>query len=200
MLVNFLIIFLGLLVSLFIFWKRLKEDYSPEIIFNSIFIVFTCFITSILISSRFFPEWFFWIQLGGVLAGLAIAVYKNKIRFYESLEALVFSFTPLLSLFFLRDATLNSSFSSFMAFTFILVLMFVFYYIDSHYKNFVWYRSGKIGLSGLSILFLFFLIRATIAIFSPYVLSFSGKIEPFISGLFAGVSAVAIFILGRHEK
>ena len=197
---NSLILFVGLLVSLFIFWKRLKEDYSSEIIFNSIFTIYTTFLISILISSKFLPIWFFWIQFAGILIGLTIAVYKNKIRFYESFEPLIFSFTPLLTLLFLRDAALNSSFSSFLAFTFMLILIFVFYYVDSHYKNFVWYRSGKIGLSGLLILFLFFVIRATTSVFLPYVLSFSGKIEPFISGLSAGTVAVSIFILGRTEK
>lgn len=197
---NSLILFAGLLISLFIFWKRLKEDYSSEIIFNSIFIIYTTFLISILISSKFLPIWFFWIQFAGVLVGLMVSVYKNKIRFYESFEALIFSFTPLLTLFFLRDAALNSSFSSFLAFTFMLILIFVFYYVDSHYKNFAWYRSGKIGLSGLSILLLFFVARATTSVFSPNVLSFCGKIEPFISGLSAGLVAVAIFLLGKTEK
>ena len=200
MLVNVLVIFFGIIISLFIFWKRLREDYSGEIIFNSIFIVFISLFTAHLVSLRFFPVWFFWADFLAVLIGLSTSVYKNKIRFYESLEALVFSLTPLLSLSFLQDAVKNSSLFSFIAFTVILLLIFVFYYIDSHYKNFSWYLSGKIGLSGLSILFLFFLIRAIIATFFPSVLSFSGKFDPLISGLFSLGALGGILYLRTNEK
>ena len=200
MLVNVLVIFFGIIISLFIFWKRLREDYSGEIIFNSIFIVFISLFTAHLVSLRFFPVWFFWADFLAVLIGLTIAVYKNKIRFYESLETLTFSLTPLLSLFFLQDAVKNSSLFSFVAFTVMLLLIFVFYYIDTHYKNFSWYLSGKIGLSGLSILFLFFLIRAIIATFFPSVLSFSGKFDPLISGAFSLGALGGILYLRTNEK
>ena len=144
MLVNLLVSFFGIIISLFIFWKRLREDYSGEIIFNSIFIVFISLFTAHLVSLRFFPVWFFWADFLAVLIGLTIAVYKNKIRFYESLETLTFSLTPLLSLFFLQDAVKNSSLFSFVAFTVMLLLIFVFYYIDTHYKNLLLLLSSQV--------------------------------------------------------
>lgn len=200
MLINILTLILGVFFTLFIFWKRLRDDYASGIIFNSLFIIFAVFFASYLISSNFFPGWFFWIELAGVSIGLAIAVYRNKIRFYESLEALIFSFLPWVALTFLKDSVKNLSLFSFVAFAVMLVLIFVFYFVDTHYKNFTWYKSGKIGLSGLAVLFLFFLIRSAIAIFFPSVLSFSGNIEPYLSGIFALISLVMIFNLGKVEK
>ena len=200
MLGNLLVIFFGTLLSFFIFWKRLREDYSSEIIFNSAFIILTGFFAGFWISLKFFHNWFFWTSFLGAIAGLLVSMYRNKIRFYESLEALVFSLIPTLSLFFLFDAVQNSSLFSFVAFIFTLLLTFVFYYVDVHYKDFGWYHSGKIGLSGLSVLFTMFLVRSIVASLVPSVLSFSGKVESFISGFGVLISGGMIYLLGRNQK
>lgn len=192
---------LGILVFLFIFWKRLKEDYSSEIIFKTAFYVLTVTLLGYIISFRFMPSAYFWASIASGLIGLGISFYILKVRFYETLEALVIGTLPWMSLIFLLDSVTHSSFSSFLAFIGILIFVFISYYLDAHYKNFTWYKSGRIGFAGIATLALFFLTRSILAIFNLSVISFlSLKAEAIISGAAAFVCFILIFNLAKGEK
>lgn len=199
MIVGTLVSLLGVIVFLFIFWKRLKEDYASEIIFKTAFSIIFGVIIFTLISFRFFADWFLFGGMLGALIGLWISVARLKIRFYETLEAFVVGSLPYLSFVFLTDSVATSSLSSFSGFLMILVLLFVFYFLDVNYKNFTWYRSGRIGFVGLSTLAIFFLVRSTIAIFGITMLSFVGKYESIVSGIMAFIICLVLFNLGRKE-
>jgi hypothetical protein len=200
MLVNIAVTLLGVLMFLFIFWKRLKEDYASEIIFQSAtFIILGIFIGSFL-SSRLFPNWFFWASLLGGSAGLTLAIIRFKIKFYESLEAFIIASLPWLSLVFLMNSVATSSLSSFLAFLVILVMVFVSYFLDTHYKSFTWYKSGKIGFAGIATASLIFIMRAALAIGGVTMLSFAGKYEAILSGVMAFCGFMLLFNLGRSEK
>ncbi len=198
--ISILIGFLGLLIFLFIFWKRLKEDYAAEIIFKTAFNIFTGILVSWLISVRFFPEWFLWAEFLGAIVGLTVSTLKLRIRFYETMEAMVIASLPWISLMFLNNSVADSSFGSFVAFLVMLVIILVYYFIDSHYKEFTWYKSGKIGFSGLTTLALILLTRAVLALFGIHVLSFVSKFEGMISGAGAFVVFLLIFNLGRVSE
>jgi len=200
MLVNTLIGVLGILIFLFIFWKKLKEDYAPEIIFKAATFILAGILAGWILSINFFSAWFFWWELAGGLIGLGIVYFKLKVRFYETLEAFVISMLPWFSLVFLKDSVFNFSFTSFAAFLATLVFIFVYYYFDVHYKNFAWYRSGKIGFSGLAILSLIFLVRSVLALTGIRVISFVGQYEAMVSGGAAFICFLQIFNLGRIEK
>jgi hypothetical protein len=197
MIANIGVNILGLFIFLFVFWKKLKDDYVSEIIFSAATLILMGFLVGFLVGLRFLPSWIFWTEFTGILVGLAIAALKYKLRVYESFEAVVISLLPWLSIYFLHDSVDNSSLVSFIAFGVILALIGAYYLFDLKYKNFSWYRSGRVGFSGLATAGLFFLIRSAVAIFWPSVLSFSGTIEPVISGAFAFVAFVLIFNLGR---
>ena len=199
MIANVLVVLLGLIVSLFIYWRRLREDYASEIIFSSAFTTYLLIFIAWAVSLRFAPGWFFWLEFLGLLLGVILSVFRFRIRFYESLESFVFSVLPMYSFMFLSDSVARSSLISFMGFVVILAFIFLFYYFESHYKSFSWYKSGKIGFAGLATLGVFFLTRAGIAIFFTSVLSFTGKFEVYISGVFAFLSFLMIFNLGRKE-
>ncbi len=199
MIANVLIALLGLAVSLFIYWRRLREDYPSEIIFSSAFITYLLIFIAWAVSYRFLPGWFFWLTFLGLIFGVGLSVFKFRIRFYESLEGMTFSVLPWLSFIFLSDSVENSSLISFFGFVVVLAFIFVFYYFETHYKNFSWYRSGKIGFAGLATLGVFFLVRSAIAIFFTSVLSFTGKFEVYLSGIVAFVAFLTIFNLGRKE-
>ncbi|KKR72565.1 MAG: hypothetical protein UU16_C0039G0017 [Candidatus Woesebacteria bacterium GW2011_GWA2_40_7] len=190
----------GFLISLFVFWRKLKDDYSSQIIFSLAFFILLGVFLGYAVSRWAFSNWFFWLELAGAFIGLTLGVLKFKTRFYEILEAMVVSILPVLAIFFLNDSVSNSSLVSFIAFTTILFLIFVYYLLDVHYKEFSWYKSGKIGFSGLAVLGLLFLIRAGVAIFYTGVLSFVGKSEVFFSGIFAFTSFLVIFNLGNVKK
>lgn len=192
---------LGALVFLFIFWKRLKEDYSSEIIFKTAFDILTGILVGSLISLRFMPLGFFWFTALGSLVGLGLAVFRLKIRFYETIEAQIVSTLPWVSFIFLLDSVTHSSLSSFLAFVVILLFIFVAYYLDAHYKNFTWYKSGKIGFAGMVTLSLFFVVRSILAIFNIAMVSFVGsKVEAIVSGVVAIICFVLVYNLAKVKE
>src|SRR6185369_2958946 len=152
MLGNIVVSFLGTIVFLFIFWKLLKEDYVSEIVFKLAFYILVGMLVFYLLSVRFFSEWFLWSAFVGSLLGLFFCILTLRVRFYEALEALVISFLPWIALMFLGNSVLNSSLSSFLAFVATLVIVFISYWLGDHYKEFSWYKSGKIGFAGLATL------------------------------------------------
>lgn len=199
MLVNLGVGLIGILFFLFIFWKKLKEDYSSEIIFRSSFSVIIGILVGWGISLRFIPSGFLWISGVGALGGLIFANSTYKIRFYESLEAMVVASLPWISLVFLQSSVADSSLISFFAFLITLFMIFVYYYFDQHYKNFTWYRSGKIGFSGLATLLIIFAIRLVVAILRVPVLSFF-ELEVWADAVFLIIAAGLLTNLGRRKE
>ena len=201
MLANILVGFLGTLVFLFIFWKRLKEDYVSEIIFKAATYILLGVLISYLLSFKFLPGWFIWFAFIGSLLGLILSINTLKIKLYEVLEALVIAFLPWLAFMFLGDSVINSSLSSFLAFVATLVIIFVSYWLGDHYKDFTWYKSGKLGFSGLATLALVFLTRFIVAIFRIHVLSFVNyRYEAILSGVLALISFGLIVNLGKNDN
>lgn len=191
MIVNWLVNLVGILLFLFLFWKRLKEDYSSNIVFGLSFFVVLGILLGYLTSRYFFPHWFFWLEAFGAFLGFAIGIIKFNTRFFETYEALFISFLPWLTLFYLAELIKKPSLGiAVVAFlNFGLILLFDF--VSMRYKNFSWYKSGKIGLAGLLTSGVFFLIRAAIATLFPSVVSFLGRSEIVLSG----VCAFTIFLL-----
>lgn len=200
MLVNIAVMVLALLIFLFLFWKRLEEDYSVEIIFKSATFILLGIGVGWALSAKFFPAWFFWTSTIGGLIGLTFAILRFRVKFYETLEAFIISSLPWLGLIFLTDSAIRASLSSFLAFVAILIMVFVSYYLDTHYKRFTWYRSGKIGFAGLAVAAIFFLVRTAIAIVKVPMLSFAGSSEAVISGMMVMVSLGLLFNLGKVKK
>jgi hypothetical protein len=94
----------------------------------------------------------------------------------------------------------KSSLSSFLAFLGILIMLFIAYYFDTHYKGFSLYKSGRIGFTGLAMVALIFLVRSLIAIAKVPMLSFVGIREAPISGVLMLLSLVLLFNLGKVKK
>jgi hypothetical protein len=189
------------LVFLFIFWKRLREDYSSEIIFKTAFDVLIAVLLGYLFSLKFTQIGFFWPAVLGILIGLAFAMFRLKIRFYETFEALIISFFPWMSFIFLLDSVTHSSLSSFFAFIAILVFVFISYFLDANYKNFTWYKSGKIGFAGIATAALFFIVRSSLAIFGIIMVSFvSLRFEAVISGAAAFICFILLYNLAKIKE
>ncbi|HET7099097.1 MAG TPA: hypothetical protein VFI61_02600 [Patescibacteria group bacterium] len=199
-LINILISIFGILIFLFIFWKRLKDDYASEIIFRSAFNILLSVGVASLLSFKFFPTWFLWAQFLGCIAGLGISYWQLNIRLYETLEAQTIAFLPWIAFIFLKDSVAGSNLASFIGFLAILIVIFIYYYFDSHYKNFTWYKSGKIGFAGLATLAFVFVIRSVLALTGISVLSFVGKYEAIVSGVSAFISFLLIYNLSRESK
>ncbi len=107
---------------------------------------------------------------------------------------------PWLGIIFLWNFIVNRDVATGIGVLIISVLLFAYLLLNMHYKTFSWYRSGRVGFSGLTILGTFFLIRAAIAIFFPNMLSFTGIFDAIISGLISFAAFIAVFNLSRKVQ
>lgn len=188
---------IGLTIFLFLFWKRLKEDYLPTQIFSSYFYMLFSILISYFLSIKFLPNWWFWITFVGFLLGLSIGLLKFKLKFFETYESAFLGLLISFSLYLLGDSVKNLNIVSFLGFVVSMVLIGIFQYIDMHYKNISWYKSGKVGFSGLTITAIFFLTRIIVSIFYPQTLSILPNYEIYISSICVLLSLALTYNLSR---
>ena len=200
MLVKLALGFLGIILFLFIFWKKLREDYSSEIIFQTAITSLVGLGLGLVVSGIILPAWFFWLGFLGAVVGLSLMLARFKLKFFETFEGFTLASIPMVTLMFFRDSISHSSLNSFLAFVACLILIFLAYWVDLNYKSFTWYKSGKIGFTGLFIAFLFFLIRTVIAILRLPVVSLVGTLEGVVSGLVALAFLGLLIKLGRKQE
>lgn len=199
MFISILFNILGIFLYLFLFWKKLREDYPANQIFSTGLFSLLGLAIFLFIFNKYLHPWWMYGGVLGMIVGLSLGIIKNKLRFYETYEAFVVSILPMLSFTFLIDSVGARSLFSFGYFIFIVILMGLAYFFDRHYKKFTWYRSGRIGFTGLTISGLFFLIRAIFASFFPFMISFTGKYEVIVSGIFAFTFFLLVFNLARQR-
>jgi hypothetical protein len=190
---------LGLILFSFIFWKKLKEDYLASQVFSTEVYMVIGVLLGYYLSSYFFYSWWFWSSLSFGLLAMAIGILRFRLRFYETLESTVIGLFPWTSFIFLADSIKNSSWFSLAYFILIWILILIYVFLNKRYKNFVWYKSGRVGFSGLFVLAVMFITRGIIAILFPFMLSFVGGIEPILSAAAAFVAFLLIYNLSRYS-
>jgi hypothetical protein len=199
MLTDILIGVLAFFVFLFIFWRRLKEDYASGIIFTSAFYLLLGLLVGYASAYFAWPAFWFWSVLVGLMLGLGASFLRFHLKFYETLEAAVIGFFIWLSLIFLADSVKHSSVFSFIGFIVLVLIIGLFYFLEGRFRNFSWYKSGRIGFCGLTTLGVFFLIRSVVCLFYPFVLSFVGKKDIVVSSLVAFTLFLLTFNLSRKK-
>lgn len=190
---------IGFFVFLFFLWKRLKDDYHFEKTFTLAFYVLLGLLISFFVSKQFFSEYWFWMELFGVVAGFAIGIIRLKMRVFESFEGVIVGGLIWLSLVFIADSIINSSLSSFLAFWVTFFCVFIFFFLDAHYRRFSWYASGRVGFAGLVTVGIFFLIRSMVALLLVPVISLSGRLETILSGIISFSAFLILFNLSRQK-
>ncbi len=201
--------FLSSFLYIFLYWKRLKEDYETPLIFSTALygiggvvaggLFANFFLKKLLTGSTIINTeglWF-WGAVAGYLISLLLVTYKYKMHFFENLEPISPALTFWLSTLFLARFLITKKIMDLGGMFFLLFLFFLFFYLDNKYKKFSWYKSGKIGFSGLTTLGIFFLTRAGVAVFLPSMLSFTGRIEGVISAVFAFLIFFALYNLSE---
>lgn len=199
MIVNYLVNIVGIILFVFLFWRRLKDDYSSNIVFSLTFFVLLGVSIGYLISTYFFPRWFFWFEAFGAFLGLSYGIVKFNTRFFETYEALFISFMPWLTLFYLAELIKRPSWALAVVALLNFGLILFFDFVSMKYKSFSWYKSGKIGLAGLLTSGVFFLIRAAIATILPSMVSFLGLSEIILSGVCAFTIFLLIYNLSKES-
>jgi len=199
MIVDIAFNFVGGIVFLFIFWKKLKEDYLSNQIFSSAFLIIIGIFLFNIISRFYFPFWWFWLSFIGFFLGLGIVILKFGLRVYETVEAGLVSILPWMSFVYLADSVRNTSWISLVGFVFTAGILVLYLFLNARYKDFSWYKSGRVGFAGLTAFGIYFLIRGLIAIFFPFVLSFVGDYEPILSGIVSFTFFLLVFNLSRKS-
>ena len=199
MIANWIINVTGIVLFLFLFWKKLKEDYSSNIIFGLSFFILLGAGLGYLTSKYFFPHWFFWFEAFGAFLGFTVGIIKYNTRFFETYEALFISFMPWLTIFYLFEFIKKPGVEVAITTLLNLSLILLFNFVSLHYKNFSWYKSGKIGLAGLLTSEVFFLLRAAIALIFPSVVSFLDRSEIVLSGVCVFTIFLLIFNLSKDD-
>ena len=198
MFVRIFFIFLGFFIPAFIFWKKLKDDYLEENLFSSIFYIFTGISAGFLLSRLVLPEFWFWLTLIGSVSGLAVSLHRFKFNLYEILDGYTFSQLSIILLIFFYDFLENMKLSSGGGFFLIVLFFGLFLFLDKRYKSYTWYKSGKVGFTGLVVIGLFFLTRAGVAVTFPDMLSLVGRNDAIISGVVAFAAYLMLFNLSKE--
>jgi hypothetical protein len=176
---------------------RLREDYTQNQIFTTGFWVLVGIGCGNILADNFFSDWWFLAGLVGGVLGLLAGIRRFRLRFFETLEAFVISGLFLFLSVALAELISDYSLSSLSLTSGVIFFIAAFLFLDAHYKKFTWYKSGRVGFSGLTILGLFFLTRSIVAMSDLSVLSFVGDFEVVISGILSFASFMAVYNLSE---
>jgi len=189
----------GLLGFLFLFWRRLKEDYEQKEIFTFSFLIVFGALVGVVIC--FFllerPLYWFWAAFLGMVIGFLIGDLKFKFRFFETLEALATGALFWLANTLVAQSVDEHSLASLIAALVVTLLLALFFFLDGRYRGFAWYRSGRVGFAGLVTVGTFFLIRGIASLVFPSMLSFIGQVDTFVSASLAFAFFLMLFYLAR---
>lgn len=175
----------------------MKEDYTSSQIFSTSFLIIIGFCLLFLVLNFYSTDFWFWAAFFVFLISVLFSVWRFKLRFFETYEASFISILPWFSFIFLLDAMKTLSWFSFLGFVLIWLLILLYVFLNLRYKQFTWYKSGKIGFSGLSVSIVFFLIRFLVAYFFPFMLSFAGSADKILSVAFAFLFFLLLLFLSR---
>lgn len=198
-LLSFLILVLGVYLSLFLFWKFTRDDYEDSDIFALWFMALTGGVLGFSVVN-------FFLHQDALFAGLAIAVLfgilrarKLKMKLFEIMEAAVpaiFLFLAFVVLsWFVGGVTLRLVIDL----AIIVLSLGLFFLLKANYRRFLWYPSGKVGFASLATFSFYFVARAVVAmtlnkmlfldlvLFSlPLTLTF---------GLFVGIASLVLLYI-----
>lgn len=197
MILNILFTLVGAVTFLYLFWKKLKDDYSHNQIFIAGFYVLIGMFLFNLLALYFVPAWSFWLSLLGSLFGLAVGISRFRLRIFELLEGWVFGGIGLLFVFYVYMWIGRFSIKDFLPILVMFLFISLYLFLDSKYKKFSWYKSGRVGFAGLATMGLFFLLRSLVAFFEPSMLFFVERYDVWLSGIMSFVAFLLLFNLSR---
>jgi hypothetical protein len=200
---DLLVLIFGCLVFLFFFWRRLKEDYSSSLIFSSGLTIIVAVLIGVGLSKIFSGlvrpgkvfvprELWFWGGYLGFLAGFGLALRRFKIKSVETFEAGVLGLLFLLLLVYIKSLSLVFVLAT-------VAVLLIFRFFESKYRRFGWYKSGRVGFSGLAAAGIFFLARMIISVSVPGATSVVGKVDLVLSGVSAFLLFFSLYNLSESN-
>ena len=191
---------LGFFFYLFFSWRRLRDDYTSDRTFSAAFVIIGLIILSQILVWYFGLMYlWFWAAVASSVGAFVLVLKRFRFKFYESLEAFGVGLLIPYAAAFLAHGIASSRPDSLVGFLVVLAVFGLFFFLDKRYRRFTWYRSGRVGFSGLTVLGFLFLIRAVVALFFPSVLSFSGGLETVMSAVLAFVLFLLLYNLSQKS-
>jgi hypothetical protein len=209
---SYLVSFLSLIfIFLFIFWARLKDDYDSKKLFSAGFYIVSFIYLAFFINKFFiFPHltrnfmfnpsgsWF-WFMFLSILISLSFIIIKYKFKLFETVDVLVFGILtasmPIEAYFLI----ITKNFLFLYQLLFLISLVTLYLILNTRYKKLAWYRSGRVGFSGLLTLGIFFLVKSIVAVFIPDMLFLAGKLDIVLSAAASFLSFFALYNLGSSS-
>lgn len=191
---------LAISVFLFTLWRRLKDDYLPNQIFSTAFLSLMGVAILGGLSKYVFGNWWFWLSLAGLIVGSILGLIKYRIRIYEYVDYITVPLMFWTFMLFLGDAVGGQNWYSLILSIISILILTLYYFLNKNYRKFSWYKSGKIGFAGLASLLVYFMIRALLAVFFPFMISFVGKTEIIVSGALALVLSLTLLQLSIKNQ
>lgn len=184
------------LISLFILWRKIREDYLSSQIFGLAFLIYFSVIVYILTRPLYVIKFSEWVVI--IVPVIIILVYCRfaRMRLNEVMNALV----PGILVSYLNYyvyAVFSGNTFLILAIIPLILLGFLFAYLEKNFKKLHWYKSGKVGFSGFVVLTILLAGNSIIAFVAPAMVFFSGKINAVILLLIAGISALGLWLLSR---
>jgi len=196
---NILLHAVGILGFLFIFWKRVKEDYISSQTFSGGFLILAGILLAFSLSLKFASLWWFWLVILGYLLGLLFGILKFNFKFTEVFEAANIGLMFWLMFAFLNHAITNSNLSSLIGAGILFIGLMSFSLLDKYYKRFSWYKSGRVGFSGFTVAGFIFLIRAVGTAFYQTLYTSAGRFDFLLSSVAAFIFFLLVYNLSRTE-
>lgn len=200
---------IGIFGFLFLFWRRLKEDYSATLIFSAAFNIVGFLLAGFIlfngISQRIMPtaifnsrELWFWGAFAGFLVGFRYSLVKFKLKGVETFEASVLGILFWAGIgYVLNFLQARDTYSIWLGVS-VFFLIFLFYFLDKRYKSFSWYKSGRIGFSGIFVGGMYFIFRAIFGLFNPDAFSVIGKVDIIPSAVVAFLLFFSLYNLSER--
>jgi len=188
---------IGVLLYLFFFWKRLKDDYIRNQIFTTAFYGLAFLGIGYFMSLYTLWNLRFWLSLGGAVLGFALGIFRYRLKILEVFEGAVLGLLAIFALVMVGELIITKDIIYLFSFAVLLLLIILFHLLDKYYKGFAWYKSGRIGFSGLTVAGVFFLIYTVVAMTLSSVISFVGNKDFIVS--FA-LSALCFSVVAKLSK
>lgn len=200
MLSNIIAVTLPLIISifsfLFLFWRRTKEDYPSNDIFEvaSLMLILSSFVSGLVLFIQLKIDSFPQISVSSILfwcfAVVSVLVIlffskKKQMSFIELLDSSIFSYLLAFFVIVSSHALYAKNSRSLILATIIGFIFILYIFFDERYKSFTWYKSGKVGFSGLFSAGVFFVTRAILAISFKSMTTIIGPIDVLLSALVA---------------
>ena len=195
MLIKIPLIIIAVLSFLYIFWKRLREDYVASQIFTVAFYILFGLVIGGVGAHYYLPKFTFWISFMGAVIGLWIGVTRYRLRIFETIEAAVAGALLILASVHIIELLEELNMISGIWEGVVIALIILYYLLGKHYKKFTWYASGRVGFAGMSVIGIYFIIRCLIALALSDMVSFENSLEIMLSGLVAFASFFAAYNL-----